>query len=67
MQRYAPPIFSTVDSLACFESETEICDHEEEERIQKGTWTTFELELALEQGYVITRVIGVLFVYLLLK
>ncbi|CAI4223160.1 unnamed protein product [Auanema sp. JU1783] len=34
-----------------------LCQHCDAERILDGTWTTFELQLALEQGYVITRAI----------
>lgn len=37
------------------------CEHNDEERSLFGTWTTFELQLALENGYVITQVTGVCF------
>lgn len=38
---------------------SEPCNHNDDERSIYGTWTTFELELALENGYVITQVTGV--------
>ena len=38
---------------------TDPCKHDDDERSIYGTWATFELELALENGYVITQVTGV--------
>lgn len=36
-----------------------LCNHKDEERSLTGTWSTFELSLALEKGYIIEAVYSV--------
>lgn len=36
-----------------------LCTHKDEERSLVGTWSTFELSLALEKGYIIEQVYSV--------